>query len=295
MKNYLKIGIISGLIAGIIAGLVNSFISIPITFRLGFPDPYLLHRAIPPLFTTIVTNEIINNLIWGIILGVIYATAYRVIPGKGILKGLAFGLFGYLIYQIYFAIILAPMYMIYLDFLVFQIFFGPLNWIAYGLVIGALYEFLRNRYVTEEPKVIEYSMSGGVLPGAIAGAISGLATFFTIFLSVYTGLWPIFPRELIDFSFIMSQLGTQIMIHLLSGLYIGAVFPKVYNLIPGKGITKGLVYGITVIFLLAELRLGIMSISFGEWPTPMVTITTGGVAAIVFGLVLGLLYRKPPE
>jgi len=294
MSNW-KIGVFAGAVAGVVAGLANSLIGIPIIFGLGFHNPYALMRATPPLFTTIISNEIINNLIWGIILGVIYSRVYRVIPGKTVLKGLAFGLFGYLIYHIYFAIILAPTYIHFLDFVVFSIFIGPLNWFAYGLVLGALYEFLRGRYGKEEPEVIEYDMRGGVLPGAIAGLLSGLATFFTIFMSVYTGLWPVYPPELIDTSFILSQIGTQIMIHLISGLYIGAVFPKVYNLVPGKGILKGLYYGVIVIFLLSELRLATMLMSFGEWPTPLVTIVTGIVAAIVFGIVLGLLYRKPSE
>lgn len=289
--NNLKIGAVSGLIAGFVAGIVTISINMPIVFKLGLPFWYFLPPQITS-FTKIAANEMINNLIWGTILGVIYSRVTGVIPGKAFLKGLLFGLFGYLIYNIYFAVIFVPYWL--LDVVAALIINGPLNWIAYGLVLGTLYKFLRDRYYLpkKEPKIIEYDMKSGILPGTIAGFLSGAGTFFTIFICVYTGLWAIYPRHLIDFAFIIGQFGSQIMIHLIPGIYLGAIYPKVYNLVPGKGILKGLCYGLIVSFLINELRWVAMDLGYGNFPMVITVLFTGSIAGIVYGLVLGYLYKK---
>jgi len=289
----MKSGIIAGAIAGLVAGIVASFIGVPIIFKLGlYYNPFaLLSSHIIP-FTTIAANEIINNLIWGVIGGVIYSKASRVIPGNALSKGLVYGLVGYLIYNIYFAIIFTPFLL--LDVVATHVIYGLSIWIPYGLVLGIIYEFLYVRYyiAEKEQEIIKYDMKGGILPGAIAGFLSGAGTFLTVFVSTYTGFWPILPPHLIDFGFIVSLLGTQAMVHLIPGIYQGAIYPKVYNLVPGKGILKGLCYGLIVLFLLSELRLAALCVSYGIFNIALIVLVTGIIAAIIYGLVLGVLYKK---
>jgi len=293
MNITLKIGVISGLIAGLIAGIVASFIGIPIISKLGlYYDPFALPS--PPIlpFTEVLANETINNLVWGVILGIIYSRVSRVIPGKSLVKGLVYGLVGYLLYNIYWVIIFLPFQL--LDVVATHIIYGLSIWIPYGIILGILYKFLSDRYyiAKKEPKIITYDMKGGVLPGAFAGFLSGLGTFFTIFMFVFTGIWEIFPRHLIDLGFTLSLVGTQIMIHLIPEIYQGTIYPRVYNLVPGKGIIKGLCYGLIIIFLLVELRLAVLCIGFGIFNIALVAIVTGGIAAIIYGIVLGALYKK---
>jgi len=292
MKSW-KIGAIAGLIAGIAFAVGNLLISIPITFELGFAGAY--SPLFESSFTKIASIEIAVNIILGIIYGVIYSRAYRIIPGKGFLKGLTFGLFGILICNIYFAIINLPYSMF--QWVGFYLTYGISGWIAYGLVLGISYEILqkRNAPLEKEPKIIEYAMKGGIIPGGIAGALGGLGTFFTVFFFIYTGIWSIYPKELIDLTFIIGQLGTQIMIHLIPGIYLGAIYAKAYNLVPGKGVIKGLVYGLIATFLMNEFRALLMNIFYGYIPLLITVLITGITVAIIFGLVLGLLYRKPTK
>ena len=289
MSGSLKIGVVAGLIAGFVTAIEAIFVSIPILLGLG-PGYY---GVVPiPATLQIAANEIVNNLIWGAIFGAIYSRTYKVIPGKGILKGLVLGLFGYLVFNIYFATIFLPF--LFLEAVAGLVIRGILDWITYGLVLGILFEFLRVRYhlFEKEPEIIQYDMKSGIMPGAIAGIIGGLGTFFTIFASVYTGLWPFFPRHLIDIGFIISLVGTQIMIHLIPGIYLGAIYPKVYNLVPGKGVLKGLCYGLTATFLFNEVRAAAWNLGYGVFSSAITMLITGIVVGAVYGLVLGALYRR---
>jgi len=236
MKNW-KIGAIAGLIAGIVFGIVSNKIDLPLAVYLGFAQHVSEYFEAPAI------SFFLIDIFIGTILGVIYSRANRVIPGKAIIKGLLFGLFCILTYNIYFATIFLP-YSAVMPGMVLSFIFGYLpSWIAYGIVLGLVYKFLNDKFgiLKKEPMVIKYDMRGGVLPGAIAGLLGGAASYCATFFLVYFGLWPLIPRESIDFSFIISQLGTQIMIHLIPGTYLGAIYPRVYNLVPGKGILKGLV------------------------------------------------------
>ena len=95
MDNSLKIGAISGLIAGSVAGVVSIFSAL-FNFSIGLPYFYL---PPPPetSLTRIAIVELAITIIWGILAGVVYSRAYDIIPGKGVFKGLIFGLFCHLI------------------------------------------------------------------------------------------------------------------------------------------------------------------------------------------------------
>jgi hypothetical protein len=144
----------------------------------------------------------------------------------------------------------------------------------------------------KEPKIITYNMRGGVHPGAFAGFLGGVSTFLTIYTFMITGFWELYPLEMIDIHFILNQLGSQIMWHMLWGIMLGAIYPKVYNLVPGKGVIKGLAYGLIANFLINELRFTIWSILFEKYAVALLPFVIGGIYAIIYGLVLGYLYKK---
>ena len=291
MKSW-KIGAVAGLIAGIVTGIIAIFIGIPLLYELGFG-----YWSFPPPpefpFMKVAIPEIINHVIWGGILGAIYFKTYRVIPGKGALKGLVYGLFIYLIYGfrffVYFLIYWYP------NWIVVNIVYEPLHWITYGLVLGVVYEFLRNKYYVpkKEPKIIEYSMMGGFYPGAIAGFFGGIISFISL-RTISKGFeeW-LYPGFLVNLEYIISQLGGQILWHMMFGIILGVVFTKVYNLVPKKGIIKGLIYSLIAQFLIFELQTASFAIGVGEFIAAHIAILTGISQAVVYGLVLGYLYKPP--
>jgi len=291
MSNSFKIGAISGLSAGFVKALVAIFIAVPLVFNLG-----LTYYWIPPPpatpFTRIIANEMAVNLIFGVIWGLIYSRVYRAIPGKGILKGLLFGVFGYLLWQIRWV----TLFLVYGDMAsVGQfIIYGFLVWIPFGIILGIVYEYLRNRYYVpkKELKLKQYDVISGFYPGAFAGILGGIASFITNFASHDLAEYLI-PGHVIDFSLLLGQFGSQIMHHLIWGVILGLIYPKVYNLVPGKGIVKGLIYGLIGAYLINEVPTALHSIGYGNFIVAYMVIAIGGLQAIVYGLALGHLYKKP--
>ncbi|MCW4033283.1 MAG: hypothetical protein NWF08_07855, partial [Candidatus Bathyarchaeota archaeon] len=166
MKSW-QIGAIAGLIAGIIAGIVYS-IFIKLAVSIGFYDP-----SWRPIFENSFETNIILPIIWGMFFGIIYSKTRSLIPGKGASRDLFFGLILVLIIWIRHATF-SLAYGWYLN-AIGLFFTGFFKWIAFGLVLGLLYDFLCNRYYPKkkELKIKTYDMQGGILPGAIAGIVQG--------------------------------------------------------------------------------------------------------------------------
>ncbi len=85
------------------------------------------------------------------------------------------------------------------------------------------------------------------------------------------------------------------------GIIFGLMFTQVYDLVPGKKITKGLIYGLSIWFITTfyfstYVHLNLASV--GVWWTfsqDFPTNLAGFANFTVFGLVLGYLYRKPGD
>ena len=248
----------------------------------------------------ITTIEIIFGIIWGIIFGIIYSKAYHVIPGKPILKGLVFGLFLYFITHIITAIWIIPYAYYYWAFL--YVIQGIIPWISFGLVLGFLYESLHDKYNVpkEKKRIIQYNMKSGILPGAIAGFIGGIPAFVSVVIGNILNLMELSPEYktildyLVDIPFLSSQFVVHSGMHMLWGVIFGAVFAKVYYLVPRIGAVKGLYYGL-IVLLITGMRYSIYTLAYGDIITFWQWVLPEICAFITFGLVLGLLYRKPPK
>jgi hypothetical protein len=88
--NDLKNGIVAGVIAGIIAGIVGVLYSF---VYLGLP----LAALNDPWWAI----QIGINTIWGGLFGFMYQRFHDLIPGKGVVKGVAFGFILWLVHAIY--------------------------------------------------------------------------------------------------------------------------------------------------------------------------------------------------
>ncbi|MCW4032263.1 MAG: hypothetical protein NWF08_02600, partial [Candidatus Bathyarchaeota archaeon] len=134
MANSLKIGSVSGLIAGITAGII-AIINVLFLFNTGrsyydLPSP----PETSMMYITMV--ELTINIIWGIALGAFYSKVYDLIPGKHFSKGLFFGLILVLIFNIR----TISFWIVYEPPLIFYTICIISIQIAYGLILGILYE-----------------------------------------------------------------------------------------------------------------------------------------------------------
>jgi hypothetical protein len=114
--------------------------------------------------------------------------------------------------------------------------------------------------------------------------------------------------ELLDIDFLISRFGLQIYFHFVWCTIFGLFFAKVYNLIPGKGVIKGLFYGLIGLIITEGRVIGYSIVqvfyfkAFGlndvaqfiKFEAEQMGLL-GLTVWIVFGFVLGLLYRKPTE
>jgi len=311
MNNNLKAGIISGLIAGIVAGIIGAIFTI---FVMKAGLPYLYAGPLP--VTKIFIIEIILTLIWGIILSVIFLKAYDVIPGKRISKYIIYGLFCHLVLGIRIVTFWVPYAMVAES--APWIIIGFPKWIVYALVLGFLYEFLSSKkyIIIDKKEIIKYDMISGVVLGAFLGIINGILANLTLYIGMALGFWYTatgvsFLEYLKDIEFVTYQFGTQTFIHLLWGAIFGAIFARSYNIIPGKGVTKGLYYGL-VVALITGVHKGAFYLAYG-YIQPLGVLVPGLniemkeffsvfgqewivvdlVVYAVYGLLLGKFYKLP--
>jgi len=240
MKSW-KIGAIAGLIAGIINGILITVFA-RLTSSIGLFQP--------PWSDIIPYSIEINMLLgvfWGIILGIIFSKVRGLIPGKSILKGLYFGLIFYVIFSIRTLCFSLAYGTFILDGLV-----NDLTWPISLIILGILYHHLQIKYQpVEEPKIKTYDISSIILPGAIAGFMGGLAASVFAVIGHMTGYWGIeVGGQLIStIDFWMSQAGAHIVINMSFNIVFAMIFAKVYNIIPGKKVIKGLYFGLIMYFI----------------------------------------------
>jgi hypothetical protein len=278
MKSW-KIGAISGLIAVIIIRLLTVSVVVfsPLNFLYFWIPSEMIIRKIPV--------ETSIGIIWGIVSGIIYSKIYDLIPGRSILKAIIFGLGIYLILNVRgatFSIFYSRIQEAILGLV--QIWF----WTVFGLVLGISYEFLLRRYSVKKKKlkIIRPDLRNGIHPGAIAGFFGGIGVFILNII--------IFNRELFpymtDISFLISQMGTHAFFNMIWGIVFGIFFVMFYEKIPGKGISKGMVYCI-IIFFLTPFLLGLGEIAYGE-PMRGYWYCIGGFTNFfIFGIIIGALYK----
>ena len=293
MNNSLKVGAVSGLITGFVFGISTEFF-FRIAVSMGLYEPWF--RPISP------NNVIINvpvGITFGIILGIIYSKVYSLVPRRGIVKGLIYGLIIFFIYTVRIETfdLAYGRYLMVLG----SYFTDPFAWLLFGLILGILYDELLyggQPRVKEEFRIIEYKMRSGLLPGGIAGCIGGLAAGISMVTVTAIGLLPDAPKTL-TLEFFLSQAQSHILINMMWGVVFGAIFAKVYSLVPNKGVLKGLCYAL-IIYLITSFQLGVWGTTWAVYHgASLIAVmmayglfVVGSVNMIVYGLVLGALYKK---
>jgi hypothetical protein len=146
-------------------------------------------------------------------------------------------------------------------------------------------------------------MKSGLLPGAIAGLMGGVTAGTVSVIGHLTGQWGVITGgEIIPtIEFWYNQFGHHAFITLVWGAIYGLLYPKVYNLVPGKKVVKGLYYGAILFFITTVQTDSWVTVWFANhnaWDLAFFSIL--GIFAylfghIIYGIVLGYLYRKPSE
>jgi len=231
------------------------------------------------------------NTIFGTAFGIVYTRFYDVIPGKGIKKGLVYALILYLAQDLW----PASYYLANGNFPASSgfLFSGILVSATYGLLQGALYQGPKHLGETED------SITRGIIVGAIAGIIGGIMAFALQFMNInimgMSYYWYQFMAQVRPVTSIINLAAIEIVLMTVWGAVFSALFVLFYVRVPGRGIMKGLCFGL-ILCLLCVVRTFSWGIPYAAIRNTLaMSIVIYSLMFITYGLVLGALYRKPSD
>ena len=129
-------------------------------------------------------------------------------------------------------------------------------------------------------------MKSGVYAGAVAGLISGIMCSFLGYVWVLLRIFEFSPGPLIDV-FVSITLLTVIF-----GAIFGFIYARFYSLIPSEGFKKGLYFGLMIWFI-KDIAAGSYVTFVARQIAIGFDLIVGGLYMwIIYGLVLGVLYKK---
>ena len=141
-------------------------------------------------------------------------------------------------------------------------------------------------------------MKNAILAGAIAGAVADIAAIASVYVMTLIfrnigffeppgGSW-----EIWDLSMIMLLAVAHLSLDIFWGMIGGAAFSFLYSLIPGKGAVKGLYFGLSI-WVIKDVAAGsYLALTMMEVSPAIILIFGGFFMWIVYGPVLGYLYKK---
>ncbi|WP_455276237.1 hypothetical protein [[Eubacterium] cellulosolvens] len=132
----------------------------------------------------------------------------------------------------------------------------------------------------------------GAISGLIAGIVAGVVMVFiaSVLPELSLTYWNIEPlARPMPFTYIAL---IEISNNIIWGILLGVIFSRIYDLIPSKGVFKGLLFGL-VLYAFFNVRFACFNYSYN---LDLVAISTFlYIHPIVYGLVLGVLYRVPEK
>ena len=128
--------------------------------------------------------------------------------------------------------------------------------------------------------------------GAVSGLIAGIVTGFLgihyaqFIFSLGLPFWTHPPS---DYPLMSHIVIVELTMAIIWGIAIGIIYSKVYDLIPGKHIYKGLVFGI-ILTLIWSVRWVTWDIAY-SWIPELKGDLLSLHLYLVFGILLGILYE----
>ena len=129
-------------------------------------------------------------------------------------------------------------------------------------------------------------MKRGYVAGVIAGVAAALSGILFAALGSQIGLFGT-PPNITPMQFTIDWL----IITTILGAIFGVIYARVYDLMPGKGIVKGLIAG-SAIWLIKDIATGAYLGAERAPVSVFAIIWVGFFIWIIYGLVIGALYKK---
>ncbi|WP_455369982.1 hypothetical protein [[Eubacterium] cellulosolvens] len=130
------------------------------------------------------------------------------------------------------------------------------------------------------------SLMRGFYSGLIAGCVGGIVGLIFGLIGSMIGLYELasIPITNILVSFMIFSI-------IFGGVW-GLIYSRFYDSIPRVGITKGLFFGL-MLWMLKDLMTGsYIAFSLGNIPIAITIIFGGFFLQAVYGLTIGILYKK---
>ena len=137
-------------------------------------------------------------------------------------------------------------------------------------------------------------MKNAILAGAIAGAVSAPALVASAIVFGNIGVFepPVGTMEIWTPSMWILLILSHLSLDIFWGMIGGTAFSYLYNLIPGKGAVKGFYFGLSI-WIIKDVAAGsYLALTMMKVNSAMILIITGFFMWIVYGSVLGYLYKK---
>jgi hypothetical protein len=130
----------------------------------------------------------------------------------------------------------------------------------------------------------------GAISGLIAGIVAGISFTFIEYVGLTVGL-PYWNIEVPLANPLMTIVLPNIIIYGIFGVFLGIIFSKIYDLIPGKtGLLKGFVLGLGF-YLILSFRNMLFTYAYGYYAVAITCLIS--IETIIYGLILGILYKAP--
>jgi len=125
----------------------------------------------------------------------------------------------------------------------------------------------------------------GAVAGLIAGIVAGIVAIITGINLINMGFfyWE-FPQPTM-----IRIVTVEIVTNTILGVILGVIYSKLNEMIPGKDVSKGLLYGL-ILSLLYCIRWSTLSIMYGYMQTA-ITWSVYIIPLISYGFVLGVFYE----
>jgi hypothetical protein len=129
------------------------------------------------------------------------------------------------------------------------------------------------------------SLKAGIIAGLIAGVISGLFGAIMVAVGYSIGLYgiPLTPMTI--------TVPIFIVLTVIFGTVLGLIYGRFYSLILGKGLKKGLYFGLMIWFIKDIMAASYVTFIMEQIAVGINLIVVGLYVWIVYGLVIGYLYK----
>jgi hypothetical protein len=129
------------------------------------------------------------------------------------------------------------------------------------------------------------SLKVGIISGVITGIVWGIVVEIFQNIRVMMNIYDPWIRPLLT-----DNIPINIPLFGFWGIVLGIIFSRVYEVIPRKGIWKGVIYGL-ILYVIITIRIEFFSIAYGYYLTAFGDVFFYFFGWVFYGVVLSFLYE----